>query len=273
MEEEAQRRAYYATARPIRTADSGNAGFVVAFADVTALMEASTAQTGFVAAVSHELRTPMTSILGYAELLRERLEEAGLGETPELDVIERNAEKLRSRVQDLLAAAESTMSIAPVRMDLAAAVHSAVDSIAPAAGQRSITIHDNARRPVVALLDPERIGQVLDNLLSNAVKYSSPGSTITVRSRTDHDASQAVLEIEDQGVGISAADQERVFTQFFRAPGARGSSVPGSGLGLSIVKSIVDRHGGSIRLDSSPGKGTTAVLRLPLGAVPAAAEA
>lgn len=268
-EEKDQRRAYYATARPIRSADTGSAGFVVAFANVTALMEASTAQTGFVAAVSHELRTPMTSILGYIDLLRERLEADGVSETPELDVIERNAEKLRSRLQDLMTAAESTMSIAPVRMDLAAAVHSAVDSIGPAAQQRSITIDNKARQAVVALLDPERIGQVLDNLFSNAVKYSGPGTTITVRSRIDMETAQAVLEIEDQGVGITAADQERVFTQFFRSPSARGSAVPGFGLGLSIVKSIVDRHGGSIRLDSRPGEGTMAVLRLPLGAIPA----
>ncbi len=291
VEEKGTRRAYSATARPIRTAnpagadpkgtanrkgatpnatsDADGAGFVVAFANVTALLEASAAQTRFVAAVSHELRTPMTSIVGYADLLRERLDEAGITHTPELDVIERNAEKLRSRVQDLMSAAESTLSIAPVRMDLAAAVHNAVDSILPAAARRSITIDNQAHHPVVALLDPERIGQVLDNLFSNAVKYSSPGTTITVRSRNDSEAAQAVLEIEDQGVGLTAAEQDRVFTQFFRTSSARGSSAPGSGLGLSIVKSIVDRHGGSIRLDSIYGEGTTAVLRLPLAADPA----
>ena len=289
VEEKGTRRAYSATARPIRTTNptgagpkgtanrkgvtpnatpdddsADSAGFVVAFANVTPLLEASAAQTRFVAAVSHELRTPMTSIVGYADLLRERLDEAGITHTPELDVIERNAEKLRSRVQDLMSAAESTLSITPVGIDLAAAVHNAVDSILPAAARRSIIIDNQAHHPVVALLDPERIGQVLDNLFSNAVKYSSPGTTITVRSCIDSGAAQAVLEIEDQGVGLTAAEQERVFTQFFRTSSARGSSAPGSGLGLSIVKSIVDRHGGSIRLDSIYGQGTTAVLRLPL---------
>ncbi|WP_434618361.1 sensor histidine kinase [Arthrobacter sp. A5] len=264
-EEQGRRLAYYATSRPVRNADAGTAGFVVAFANVTALMEATAAQTGFVASVSHELRTPLTSILGYTDLLRERLEESDVDPGPELDIIERNANRLRTRVQDLMSSAESTLSIAPVRMDLTAVLNNAVESISRVAQARSIGIINETSGPLVALVDPERICQVLDNLFSNAVKYSRPGTTTTVRCYPDEAAGQAVIEIEDQGIGIAAEDQEHVFTQFFRAPTVRDSEAKGFGLGLNVVKSIVDRHGGSIRLLSAPGEGTTAVLRLPLG--------
>ncbi len=264
-EERGRRLAYYATSRPIKDAEDQTTGFVIAFADVTALMEATAAQTGFVASVSHELRTPLTSILGYTDLLRERLEEAAVSPGRELDIIERNAERLRTRVQDLMSAAESTLSMTPLPMDLTAVVHSAVESIAPAANSRFISIINETRGPLVALVDPERIGQVLDNLFSNAIKYSEPETTVTVRCHRDDAAGQAVLEIQDQGIGIAEEDQDDVFSQFFRTETARKSEAKGFGLGLNVVKSIVERHGGSIRLLSSPGNGTTAVLRLPLG--------
>ncbi|MDQ6739203.1 MAG: HAMP domain-containing histidine kinase [Actinomycetota bacterium] len=265
-EEQGRRLAYYATSRPVRNADAGTTGFVVAFANVTTLMEATAAQTGFVASVSHELRTPLTSILGYTDLLRERLEESDVDPGPELDIIERNANRLRTRVQDRMSAAESTLSIAPVRMDLTAVLDNAVESISRVAQARSIGIINETSGPLVALVDPERICQVLDNLFSNAVKYSRPGTTVTVRCHPDESAGQAVIEIEDQGIGIAEKDQHHVFTQFFRAETARDSGAKGFGLGLNVVKSIVERHGGSIRLLSAPGEGTTAVLRLPLGA-------
>ncbi len=265
-EERGRRLAYYATSRPVLDAENRPAGFVIAFSNVTTLMEATAAQTGFVASVSHELRTPLTSILGYTDLLRERLEDSAVSTGPELDVIERNAERLRTRVQDLMSAAESTLSMTSVLMDLTAVVHSAVESIAPAASTRSISIINETRGPLVALVDPERIGQVLDNLFSNAIKYSEPDTTVTVRCHRDDAAGQAVLEIQDQGIGIAEEDQDDVFSQFFRTETARNSDAKGFGLGLNVVKSIVERHGGSIRLLSSPGNGTTAVLRLPLGA-------
>ncbi|MBG0738352.1 PAS domain-containing sensor histidine kinase [Paeniglutamicibacter antarcticus] len=264
-EEHGRRLAYYATSRPVLDAEGRTTGFVIAFANISALMEATAAQNGFVASVSHELRTPLTSILGYTDLLRERLEDSAVNPGPELDIIERNAERLRTRVQDLMSAAESTLSMTPVQMDLTAVVHSAVESIAPAANTRSISIINEVSGPLVALADPDRIGQVLDNLFSNAVKYSEPETTVTVRCHKDAVAGQAVVEIQDQGVGIAEEDQDHVFTQFFRSETARNSNTKGFGLGLNVVKSIVERHGGSIRLLSSPGHGTTAVLRLPLG--------
>ncbi len=265
-EELGRRLAYYATSRPVRGSGEGTTGFVVAFANVTPLMEATAAQTGFVASVSHELRTPLTSILGYTDLLRERLEESDVDPGPELDIIERNANRLRTRVQDLMSSAESTLSIAPVRMDLTAVLDNAVESISPVAQARSIGIINETSGPLVALADPDRICQVLDNLFSNAVKYSRPGTTVTVRCHPDEAADQAVIEIEDQGIGIAAEDQEQVFTQFFRTSSARKSDANGFGLGLNVVKTIVERHGGTIQLLSAPGHGTTAVLRLPLGA-------
>lgn len=253
--------ARYATSRPVH-GDAGEVvGCVLAFSDVTPLLKAAAAQSAFVAAVSHELRTPLTAILGYTDLLRERLEDDGGPPAPELAVIERGAHRLRVVVEDLLTAASATMSMSPVRLDLAEAIHSALVSIRPTAHAAGITLEQHSAGPVPVLVDPERIGQLLDNLLSNAIKYSPAGSTVSVHARTE--AGQVVVEVHDQGHGISPADRDLVFDPFYRSESARQSSVPGAGLGLSMVKAIAERHGGTIKLRSTEGQGTTAELRLP----------
>lgn len=255
--------ARYATSKPVYNDAGEVVGCVVAFSDVTPLMKAAAAQSMFVAAVSHELRTPLTAILGYTDLLRERLEDDDGPPAPELDVIERGAHRLRVVVEDLLTAASATMSMSPVRLDVAEAIHSALVSIRPTADAAGITLEQDITGPVPALVDPERIGQLLDNLLSNAIKYSPAGTTVSVHARTDSADGQVVVEVQDQGRGISAADKDLIFAPFYRSESARQSSIPGAGLGLSMVKAIAERHGGSIRLHSNTDRGTTAELRLP----------
>ncbi|MFC8302269.1 ATP-binding protein [Specibacter sp. NPDC057265] len=255
--------ARYATSGPVHD-DSGEVvGCVLAFSDVTPLMKAAAAQSAFVAAVSHELRTPLTAILGYTDLLRERLEDDGGPPAPELAVIERGAHRLRVIVEDLLTAASSDMSMTPVRLDLAEAIHSAMVSLQPVAQAAQITLEQHTPAAVPALVDPERIGQLLDNLLSNAIKYSPAGTTVVVGAWIDAAAKQLVVEVRDQGRGITAEDAALVFDPFYRSQSARESAIPGAGLGLSVAKSIAERHGGSLRLHSTEGVGTTAELRLP----------
>lgn len=255
--------ARYATSGPVHNDAGEVVGCVLAFSDVTPLMKAAVAQSAFVAAVSHELRTPLTAILGYTDLLRERMEDDGGPPAPELAVIERGAHRLRMVVEDLLAAASSDMSMTPVRLDLAEAIRSALVSMRPVAQNAGITLEHHVAGSVQAMLDPERFGQLLDNLLSNAIKYSPAGSTVGIRVRLDAGTKQVVVEVQDQGPGITAEDAELVFEPFYRSQSARESAVPGAGLGLSVARSIAERHGGSLRLQSSEGAGTTAQLRLP----------
>ena len=108
-----------------------------------------------------------------------------------------------------------------------------------------------------------RLGQVLDNLLSNAIKYSPHGGPVTVRVAPAGTTVQ--VQVADRGMGMRAEDAEHVFGRFFRSSNARMSAIPGLGLGLAVVREIVERHGGTIRCDSAPGEGTVFTLALPLG--------
>ena len=112
--------------------------------------------------------------------------------------------------------------------------------------------------------DRSRLAQVLDNLISNALKFTPASGRVSVRvSRTGRDA---VVEVADTGVGIPAEEQDRLFERFFRSSNATEQAIPGTGLGLTIAKTIVERHEGSIEIESAEGKGTTVRVRLPLGA-------
>jgi signal transduction histidine kinase len=122
--------------------------------------------------------------------------------------------------------------------------------------------------PLWAHVDPLRIGQALDNLVSNAIKYSPDGGTVRVSASTAGE--RVLLHVADDGMGMTAADAARVFTRFFRSPAVREGSIPGAGLGLSITKAIVERHGGSISCSSRPGRGSTFTVELPAEAAPPA---
>jgi len=110
--------------------------------------------------------------------------------------------------------------------------------------------------------DPERLAQVLDNLFSNAVRYTDPGGRLTVRCGVRR--GEAVLEVEDSGIGIAPEHQARVFDRFWRAPGARERTADGSGVGLAVVSELVRAHGGRVELASRPGRGSTFSVLLPL---------
>jgi signal transduction histidine kinase len=129
------------------------------------------------------------------------------------------------------------------------------------AADRGIELHTRTvpGEPVVG--DPDRLGQVVDNLLSNAIKFTPAGGRVSVTAVPD--GAGWTVEVSDTGIGIPAAEQDRIFSEFYRASNSRSDRTPGTGLGLAISKLIVDRHGGDLRLMSEQDRGTTAVLRLP----------
>ncbi len=132
--------------------------------------------------------------------------------------------------------------------------------VTPFATQAGVTLSVDGEG-VVAELDARRIEQAVENVLTNAVKFTPRGGSVTVRVAGD--GGRAVISISDTGVGMSAEDKQRVFDRFYRASTARENAVQGIGVGLSIVKSIVDAHGGEITIESEQGRGTTIGLSLP----------
>jgi signal transduction histidine kinase len=223
----------------------------------------------FVASVSHELRTPLTSIRGYLELLRE-------GEVGELNdeqqqfvaIVERNADRLLRLVGDLLFVAQveaGKIALEPGSTHVEELVRQAVDTARPAATERGIAIALDLDGLGELHADRARLAQVLDNLISNALKFTAPGGHVSVR--TSRQADVGVIEVSDDGMGMSDEDQGRLFQRFFRTVNATDQAIQGTGLGLAIVKAIVEAHDGVVTVESAEGDGTVFRVELPLTAV------
>ncbi|MET4589328.1 ATP-binding protein [Arthrobacter sp. 754] len=253
-------RAYSATCRLIKDSDGPHSGAVLAFTDVTALVEALSAKDQFVASVSHELRTPLTSILGYLALA---LDEGPLDAEMDhyLTVAKRNAERLLNLVGDLLTVAAGALTVDPRPADLAEVAAQSVEAAKPKAKAGGVFLSLETDSPATGRFDPDRLGQALDNLISNAIKYTPDGGTVTVRVSTA--GNQLRCEVSDTGVGMTEEELAQAFTRFFRAASSHSSTIPGAGLGLAITRSIVENHRGNITLFSSMGEGTTAAITLP----------
>ncbi|WP_405596790.1 ATP-binding protein [Streptomyces sp. NBC_01410] len=229
------------------------------------------AKSDFLSTVSHELRTPLTSIVGYVELLRD--DETGPLSEPQhrmLDIVDRNANRLRALIEDLLTLSRieaGTFSSQKVEVDLRQLVGSAVDTIRPAAEAASVVLEtDCPEEPLVLEADSDQLDRVLMNLLSNAVKFTPSGGHVRVQAAADN--GEVVLSVSDTGIGIPQKECEQLFSRFFRASNAVDQAIPGTGLGLTIVHTIVANHGGTTEVHSQEGEGTTVTARLPRVAAP-----
>ena len=190
-------------------------------------------------------------------------------------MIRRNAQREMRLVGDLLLLVriqEGTFRIEPEEVDLRRIVEQAVEAARPAAAKREIQLTANTSSTPSFEGDPHRLGQVVDNLLSNAIKFTPKGGEVSVRLGSSNGA--AAIEVTDTGTGIPEDEQEFLFDRLYRAPSAAASAVPGVGLGLTIVKAIVDAHHGRVTLESEPGVGATFRVELPVdGSQPEAEEA
>ena len=219
----------------------------------------------FVSLVSHELRTPLTSIRGYVELLLEEGAELTAEQQRFLGVVDRNSGRLLDLVGDLLFLAQvdaGKVAVELEEVDLAQVVREAVEAFRPVAETRKIELSTEIEHVPPLLADPARLAQVLDNLVSNGLKFTPEGGHVKVGMAAIDGT--VVLEVEDTGLGIPAAEQHRLFERFFRSSRATENAIPGTGLGLTITKAIVERHGGRILLDSAEDKGTTVRVELPI---------
>jgi len=220
----------------------------------------------YLALVGHELRTPLTSISAYTELLRE-MEPADLaGDGPAmLEVIERNTAQLRHIIEELLELSALDTGHAAVQLspvDLAGVVRDSVESVRKAIDGSPIELAAELPDKLVLPGDRRRLRQIVDNLLGNAVKYSPDGGRVSVTLRPVSGAAE--LAVSDTGIGVSSDEREKLFTGLYRTSRARDRAIPGTGLGLTLSRAVVQRHHGTIELVDHEGPGTTVKVRLPL---------
>lgn len=257
------RRALSVSARRVLDRSGELAGAVLAYHDVTDLVRAMGVKDEFVSTISHELRTPLTAALAYLELLDESTDVSPEGHQ-QVTAARRNMLRLSHLVADLLfttRASAGSPLVDPYRVDLAVLLCEAVDAASLYADSRGVRIAAHVPGTLPADADGMRLRQVFDNLLDNAIAYSREGCVVTVDLgvRDEH----VVLTITDEGTGIDAAEVEQVFGRFYRGANARRLQVAGTGLGLTIVRSIVEAHGGVVSLESTLGEGTSVCVLLP----------
>ena len=233
-------------------------GAVVVLHDVTELRRLERVRQDFVANVSHEFKTPLTAIQGFAETLL-----AGALEDPEhnrrfLEIIRDHATRLAALTNDLLKLARieaGQLEIDLGSVNLLELVERSAETAILKAVQKQIALETDVPPDLPAAKgDASLLREVLQNLLDNAVQYTPSGGRIKVSVRTDHH--EAVITVEDTGIGIPVVDQERIFERFYRVDAARSREAGGTGLGLSIAKHIIEVHGGRLWVESEVGHGS-----------------
>ena len=245
----------------------GEGGVIAVIHDITEQRRLDDARREFVANVSHELRTPLTNIRSYTETLLDAAGDIPLGtEKQFLGVISSESERMARIVTDLLTLSKLDYG----RMELRMTRFSLADMLHNVANAMKLTAEDSGHELAVdtpdglpqIVGDRERIEQVVVNILSNAVKYTPSGGHIRL-SACAVPGNRVRITVEDDGVGIPAADVPRLFERFYRVDKARSRAAGGTGLGLAIAKEIVEQHEGKIALASEYGKGTTVTITLP----------
>jgi PAS domain S-box-containing protein len=221
----------------------------------------------FLATVSHELRTPLNAILGWSSLLQTRKDTHSIEKG--IQVIHRNAKAQSKIIEDILDVSRiitGKLRIEPAAVNLLGIVNDAIEVVRPSATAQGIVIElDVPSEPLLMVVDAQRLQQVMWNLLSNAVKFNVPSGRIVVR--VEQRDSHVSLAVQDNGKGIELDFLPYVFDRFKQADGSTTRRYGGLGLGLAIVRHIVELHGGTVAVQSlGPGSGSTFTLSLPLRA-------
>jgi signal transduction histidine kinase len=225
----------------------------------------------FLATLSHELRTPLNAMLGWVQLLRVHSDDAAM-RTHALDVLERNARAQVQIVADMLDVSRiitGGMRLTVVPLDLAGLVRRSCDSLAATAAAKNVELRvdtDSLRGDVYG--DVLRLQQIVWNLVTNAIKFTPAGGQVTVQVRPGHN-SDAEITVADTGIGITPEVLPYVFDRFSQGDSSLTRPFGGLGLGLAIVRHLVELHGGSVHASSAgPTKGATFSVRLPIRSAP-----
>ncbi len=243
-------------------------GAYVVSRDVRRELRLADTRSRFVSAVSHELKTPLTAIRMFAEALQ-------LGESPDPEMLKEYLETIVHESERLTRLLNNVLDFSKIERgkkdyrrtpcDLADIVGAAARAMQyPLEQQRfNLSLEIQEELPE-ADVDPDAVEQAILNLLSNAMKYSADSRAIDLRLMRED--GQAVIEVSDQGIGIAPEEQRKIFQQFYRVPSEENEGVPGTGLGLTLVRHIAEGHGGRVTVESVPGQGSTFTIHLPLEA-------
>lgn len=233
--------------------------------DTTELARLAELRRGFLGSVSHELRTPIALIRGYVETLLafEPDRETARAYLQRIDEATTRLGGMVAQILDASALAVDELELSISMVDVGTLLAEATDDLEVRFPDTAVELWVAAGLPAIAA-DGERLRQVLDNLLANAAKYNAGGRTINVHAGAE--GGTLTIRIEDQGIGIPDEEHDLVFEQFHRARNVRELNFPGSGLGLSISRRVVEAHGGSIAFDRDRREGVAVVVRLPIRA-------
>ncbi len=231
-------------------------------------LAAERAKSAFLANVSHELRTPLNSIIGFSEMLEDGLpgplNEKQARYIANVLTSARHLLRVIGEILDLSKLSAGRMELVRDAGDLGAAVRRVAGACQPMADKKRIAIAvADTTDDLSAFVDEQRIDQILYNLLSNAVKFTPEGGRVEVAARRAE--KDVVVRVRDTGIGIEAADIDRIFLEFVQADSSHSRSQQGTGLGLAVTKRLVELHGGSIRVESAPGEGSTFEFSIPIG--------
>jgi signal transduction histidine kinase/CHASE3 domain sensor protein len=240
-------------------------GWLTTWRETTEEHELERVRDEFVATVTHELRTPLSSVVAATDLLEDETEEPTAGQRHWTGMIRRNVDRLLRLVDDLLTVARAEsgrFTVQPAEDDLATIAADAAQSARAAAHAKDVEVRAEVE-PSPVRVDATRMAQAVDNLLANAVKFTPPGGLVRIRVAPRPEDRTVVLEVADSGIGIPEEDREHLFERFYRTPAATEGAIPGTGLGLTITKAIIDAHGGSVRVADGIDGGTAFVVVLP----------
>ncbi|OIP32586.1 MAG: hypothetical protein AUK27_12700 [Deltaproteobacteria bacterium CG2_30_66_27] len=247
----------------VRYRGGSNADVLLTLRDVTEERRLSQVKSDFVSNASHELRTPLTNIRGYLEAIQDAVREGAAPESSFVDVALGNAHRMERLIDDLLELSRAESGAVPLEKEevlLSTFLARVADQHRPSAEQAGKTLEVEAAEGAFRA-DLRKLALALSNLVDNALKYGKEEGRVTLSGRIEGDA--CLLEVADDGPGISPEHLPRIFERFYRVDKGRSRELGGTGLGLSITKHIVESHGGSIRVESRLGVGTRFLLRFP----------
>ncbi len=250
----------------LRRADGQRMGAVIVLNDITRVRKMERMRRDFVADVSHELRTPITSILGFAETLRDTSAEDASQRDHFLDIVYRQSVRLQTIVEDLLSLSsiENETEKGEIELNeghIATAIQGAAQTCQALATEKQIRLEISCAETLPTQMNLQLLQQAVMNLMDNAIKFSEPESTVRVVGiETD---GEIVIRVCDQGPGIAQEHHARLFERFYRVDKSRSRRLGGTGLGLAIVKHIALAHQGRVAVESEYGKGSTFSIYLP----------
>jgi two-component system phosphate regulon sensor histidine kinase PhoR len=242
---------------------------LIALHDMTAIRRVEEMRADFVANASHELRTPLAALTGFIETMQGPAREDAVARDRFLGIMREQAWRMARLIDDLLSLSriELRAHMRPdTPVDLVRIVRQVVDGLQTLAQDRSVTIQVTAPGPLTVLGDRDELLRLFENLIENGLKYGASGKRVdvTMLSAETGAAREAIVSVRDYGPGIPAEHLPRLTERFYRADVGESRAQGGTGLGLALVKHILNRHHGRLSIESQPGQGATFTVRLPL---------